>query len=273
MKGILKGIGFFLLYFILTMIFQSLSSVGFMAIAAAKGCRDEQQIVEYANKNLLGVTIISGILIVLVFFLIFKIRKSNVKKEWKLHKTNLTYLLLSISLSFSYSLLFSLLTYNASIENSLMIHNSAEYYSSILSGFGIIMMIINLIVIAPLSEEIALRGIVFTRVEKTTNPIAAIIVSSIFFGLLHLMAGGIILVVGSFMMGAMLGLVFYKTNSLYACFIAHAVANLPDFIFYDHPQLSSKVMVLFEIVSCMVLIFSIIFLLRKNPATSDCVSN
>ena len=64
MKGILKGIGFFLLYFILTMIFQSLSSIGFMSIAAAKGCNDEQQIVEFANKNLLGTTIISGILAV-----------------------------------------------------------------------------------------------------------------------------------------------------------------------------------------------------------------
>lgn len=266
MKGILKGIGFFLLYFILMMIFQSLSSVGFMGIAAAQGCRDEQQIVDFASKNLLGVTIISGILIVLVFFLIFKIRKSNIKKEWKLRKTNQTYLLLSISVSFSYSLLFSLLTYNVSIENSLMIHNSAEYYSNIFSGLGIIMMIINLIVIAPISEEIALRGIVYTRVETTANPITAMIVSSIIFGFMHLMAGGIILVAGSFIMGAMLGLVFYKTNSLYACFIAHAVANLPDFIFYGNPQLSSSLMVLLEIVSGMVFIFSIIFLIKKKPA-------
>lgn len=269
MKGILKGIGFFLLYFILMMIFQSLASVGFMGIAAANGCRDEQEIVEFANKNLLGVTIISGIMIALVFFLIFKIRKSDIKKEWKLQKTDSTCFLLSISVSFSYSFLFSLLTYNESIENSLMIHNSAEYYSDIFSGFGIIMMIINLIVIAPVSEEIALRGIVFTRIEKTTNPIIAIIVSSILFGLMHLMAGGIILVVGSFIMGGMLGFVFYKTNSLLACFIAHAVANLPDFIFYNNPQLSGSLIVILEIVSCVVFIFSFIFLLRKKPANSD----
>ena len=35
-----------------------------MSIVAAKGCNDEQQIVEFANKNLLGTTIISGILAV-----------------------------------------------------------------------------------------------------------------------------------------------------------------------------------------------------------------
>ena len=269
MKGILKGIGFFLLYFILTMIFQSLSSIGFMSIAAAKGYSDEQQIVEFANKNLLGTTIVSGILIVLVFFLIFKIRKSNVKNEWKLQSTDPTCFLLSIGVSFSYSLLFSLLTYNNSIENSLMIHTSAEYYSNILSGLGIIMMIINLIIIAPISEEIALRGIVFTRIEKTTNPITAIIVSSVLFGLMHLMAGGIILVVGTFIMGAILGLVFYKTNSLFVCFVAHAVSNLPDFIFYNSPQLSSKLMALLEIVSCIVFIFSFIILIRKKSTNSD----
>ncbi|MDE6592316.1 MAG: CPBP family intramembrane metalloprotease [Oscillospiraceae bacterium] len=268
MKGILKGIGFFFLYFILMMIFQSLSSIGFMGIAAAKGCRDEQQIVDFANKNLLGVTVISGILIVLVFFLIFRIRKSDVKKEWKLRKTDRTYFLLSISVSFSYSLLFYLLTYNASIENSLMIHDSVGYYSGIFPGLGIIMMIINLIVIAPVSEEIALRGIVYTRIEKTANPITAIIVSSVFFGLIHLMAGGIILVAGSFIMGAVFGIVFYKTNSLLACFIAHAAANLPDFIFYGNPELPGGLMILLEILSCAVFIFGIIFLIRKKTANS-----
>lgn len=269
MKGICKGIGFFLLYFILMMVFQTISSIGFMGIAAAKGYREEQQIVEFANNNLLGVTIISGILIILVFFLIFKIRKSDIKKEWKLRKTNHTFFLLSISVSFSYSLLFSLLTYNDSIENSIMIHNSADYYSNILSGFGIVMMILNLIVIAPISEEIALRGIVFTRIETTTNPIAAMLISSILFGIMHLSAGGIILSVGAFIMGAVFGLVFYKTNSLFACFIAHAIANLPEFIFYNNPQLSSKSIILLEIVSGMAFILSIIFFLRKSTINSD----
>lgn len=269
MKGVFKGIGFFLLYFILMMIFQSLSSVVFMGTAAAKGLRDEQRIVEYANNNLLGITIISGILTVLVFFLIFRIRKSNIKKELKLQKTSLTYLLLSIGAGFSYSLLFFLLTYNDSIENSLMIHRSAKYYSEIFPGLGIIMMVINLIVIAPLSEETVLRGIVFTRIEAEANPAAAIIISSLFFGLMHLAAGGIILVAGSFIMGAVLGIIFYKTNSLFACFIAHAAANLPDLIFYAAPQLSKGLTIILETVSCIAFIAFIIFLLKQKSRSCD----
>lgn len=269
MKGILKGVGFFLLYLLFMMLFQTLASIGFMGIAAAKGYRDEQNIVAFTNNNLLGVTIISGILIVLAFFLIFKIRRSDIKKEWKLRKTDKTFFLLSICVSFSYSLLFSLLTYNDSIENSVMIRNSAEYYSDILSGFGIIMMIINLIVIAPISEEIALRGVVFTRIEKTAKPITAMLVSSILFGIMHLSAGGIVLSVGSFIMGAVFGLVFYKTNSLPACFAAHAVANLPDFIFYNRPDLSSTSIVVLEMISGLAFILCTILFISRSSKRSE----
>lgn len=264
MKGILKGIGFFLLYIFLMMFFQTLASVGFMGIEAAKGCRDEQLLTEAANNNILGTTVISGIFITLVFFLIFKIRKADIKKEWKLQKPDRALLILSVIVSFSCSFLFYLLTYDSSFENSLMIHNSAEYYSNIFPCLGIIMMAINLIVTAPVSEEVALRGIFFTRAEKTASPIAAIVVSSLLFGLMHVAAGGVLLVLGAFIMGAVFGLIFYKTNSLPACFIAHASANLPDFIFYTHPQLSGGLMVLLEIISGAVFILSVFFLLRKN---------
>lgn len=257
MKGIVKSIGFFLLYIVLMMAFQMLASMGFMGIAASKGYRDEQLILEYANNNILGTTVISGILILVVFYFIFKLRRADIKNEWKLHWPDKSLLILSVIASFSYSLLFALLTYDISFENSSMIHRSAEYYSSVLPYLGAIMTVINLIAIAPISEETVLRGIIYTRAEKTAGPIAAVAVSSLLFGLMHLMAGGVLLVLGSFAMGAMFGLIFYKTNSLPACFIAHAFANLPDFIFYTHPQMSGGFMVFLKVISGMVFVVSI----------------
>lgn len=95
--------------------------------------------------------------------------------------------------------------------------------------------------IAPISEEIALRGIVYSSVEKTTNAVTAIIVSSILFGLMHLMAGGIVLAVGAALMAFVFGYIFYKFKSLWVCIIAHAVANLPDFILYNKPDISGGI--------------------------------
>lgn len=269
MKGILKSIGFFLLYIIMTMLFQMLGSACLMGIAAAKGYKDEQFLIEFANNNILGITVISGVFTVLTFFLIFKIRKADIRKEWKLRKTDNILLILSVIVCFSYSLLFSLLTYETSFENSLMIYHSADYYSGIIPHFGVIMTALNLIVIAPIAEETVLRGIIFTRTETTAGPFAAIAVSSLLFGLMHLMAGGILLVLGAFLMGAVLGFVFYKTNSLPACFIAHAAANLPDLIFYPHPQISGGLTVVLEIIFAIIFAASVFLLFKRKRFTDN----
>ena len=85
MKGIWKAIAYFVLYFGLTMILQVLLSIVFCAIGAANGLNDETLIMEFANNNILGMTVISGILTVLVLYLVFKLSKKQVKQEWKLN--------------------------------------------------------------------------------------------------------------------------------------------------------------------------------------------
>lgn len=241
MKGIWKAIAYFVLYFGLTMILQALLSIVFCAIGAANGLNDETLIMEFVNNNILGMTVISGILTVLVLYLVFKLRKKQVKQEWKLNHFKIKDVALASVLAFSFSFLFALCTYNTSMENSLMISKSVNFYNEIVPLLGTIMMVANLLIIAPVAEEIALRGIVYTRVEKTTNAVTAIIVSAILFGLMHFMAGGIILVIGATIMALVFGYIFYKFKSLWVCIIAHAVANLPDFILYNKPDISGGV--------------------------------
>lgn len=120
------------------------------------------------------------------------------------------------------------------MENSLMISKSVDFYSNIYPILGFGLMAVNLLIIAPTAEEIALRGIVYTRVEKTTNSVIAIIVSSVLFGVMHFAAGGVTLVIGAVLMVVVFGYIFYKFESLWVCIIAHAVANLPDFILYKN---------------------------------------
>lgn len=241
MKGVWKAIAYFVLYFGLTMILQMLLSIVFMAIGAANGLNDETLIMEFANNNILGITVISGILTVLVLYLVFKLRKKQIKQEWKLNHFNIKNAALSSVIAFSFSFLFALCTYNTSMENSLMISKSVGFYNEIVPLSGTIMMAANLLVIAPIAEEIALRGIVYTRVEKTTNAVTAIIVSSVLFGLMHFMAGGIVLVIGATFMALVFGYIFYKFKSLWVCIIAHAVTNLPDFILYNKPDISGGI--------------------------------
>lgn len=264
MKGIRKGIGFFALYFVLTMFFQLILSIVFMAFGAANGIRDENSLVNFANSNLLGMTILSGVLTMIVLFLIFRFRKADIKKEWKLHCFKIKDIVLPIIVAFSYSFFYALITYDIALENSVMIQNSVAFYSGVCRGLGLVFMIINLLIIAPISEEIALRGIVYTRVEKTTNAVVAITISSLLFGLMHIAAGGIVLIIGAILMGALFGLIFYKTNSLLICFITHSVANLPDFILYDHPFFSNEMLIILKIAFGLVFVTGMILMLKKN---------
>ncbi len=241
MKGIYRAIAYFVLYFGVTMILQMLLSIVFMVIGLTNGLNEKTLIMEFANNNVLGMTVISSILTIFVLYLVFKLRKKQVKQEWKLNRFKVKNVVLASVIAFSFSALFALCTYNISMGNSLMISKSVEFYNGKIPLFGTIMMVVNLLVITPITEEIALRGIVYTRVEKTTNAVTAIIVSSILFGLMHFMAGGIVLVIGATLMALVFGYIFYKFNSLWVCIIAHAVANLPDFILYNKSDISSGV--------------------------------
>ena len=231
MKGLLRGIGYFLLYMAFTIAIQVVLSIVIVQIAAGMGITGQTQIQDFVNKNILGMTIVSGMLTVLFLYFWFKIPKKDIRKEWKLNSFALRDLIKVCLLSFSVSSVFSLLTLNVDIENSRLIAVSAQYYSSMVTYMGTILMVLNVLVIAPVAEELALRGIIYTRIEKELKPIVAIIVSAVLFGLMHFMAGGIILVAGAAIMGLVFGLLMYKYRSLWICIIAHICANLPDFIY------------------------------------------
>ncbi len=231
MKGLLRGIGYFLLYFVFTIAIQVVLSIVIVQIAAGMGITGQTQLEDFANKNILGMTIVSGLLTVLFLYFWFKIPKKDIRKEWKLNSFASQDLIKACLLSFSLSSVFSLLTLNADFENSRQIAASAQYYSSMVPYLGIILMVLNLLVIAPVAEELVLRGIVYTRIEKELKPIVAIIVSAVLFGLMHFMAGGIILVAGTAIMGLIFGLLMYKYRSLWLCIIAHICVNILDFIY------------------------------------------
>lgn len=264
MRGICKGIAYFVLYFMITMFIQALLSIVFCGIGAANGLYNETLIMEFANNNILGMTVISGILTVLILYLFFKLRKKQVQEEWRLKHFNVQSGILASVVAFSFSFLFALVTYNIPIENAQMISDSVKYYNEVLPLFGTLMMVVNLLVIAPIAEEIALRGIVYTRVEKTTNAITAIIVSAILFGLMHFMAGGVILVIGTMLMALVFGYVFEKFRSLWVCIIAHAATNLPDFILQNKPEISDSLF------WGLALFFSLVFIVGIYTMKKTC---
>jgi membrane protease YdiL (CAAX protease family) len=82
--------------------------------------------------------------------------------------------------------------------------------------------IITAIIAAPIMEEILCRGIVLKGLLKNYPPQKAILISAIFFGVLHLNPWQAL---PAFFGGLFLGWIFYKTKSVIPGMIIHATIN------------------------------------------------
>lgn len=83
--------------------------------------------------------------------------------------------------------------------------------------------IFSLVITAPIFEEILLRGILFVGLLNRYSPKKAIIISALFFGIYHL---NIVQFVNASAIGLILGIIYYKTNSLVLCIVIHMIHNI-----------------------------------------------
>lgn len=77
MKDVLKGLGYFVLYVIGTVMIQMVSSGIIANVAMRTGKYKKEEIFSVVNNNLLGMTVISGLLMILLFMFIFFVRKNR----------------------------------------------------------------------------------------------------------------------------------------------------------------------------------------------------
>ena len=97
-------------------------------------------------------------------------------------------------------------------------------------------MILLAVIMAPVFEEIVFRGIIQKGlINKGVAPMKAILFSSLIFGLVH---GNPWQLVGAVLLGCVLGLVYYKTKSLFLPILLHAFNNLCSaiLIFYGKTE-------------------------------------
>ncbi len=83
-------------------------------------------------------------------------------------------------------------------------------------------MLLSTVIFAPIYEEMFYRGFLLEGLLKKHSPATAICLSALFFGLMHIEPGQAI---QAGLTGLLLGLVYYKTKSLYLVIFMHMVNN------------------------------------------------
>ncbi|MBU3143190.1 CPBP family intramembrane glutamic endopeptidase [Clostridium sp. CF012] len=86
-----------------------------------------------------------------------------------------------------------------------------------------IILILSSTVVAPIYEEIIFRGVLLKGLSKKINPTIALVVSALFFALVHLnVPQGI----NAFLLGLVIGFIYLTTESIYLSIFAHFINNV-----------------------------------------------
>lgn len=95
--------------------------------------------------------------------------------------------------------------------------------------------LLHVCVIAPIIEEILMRGLVLEGLKNSYGVITALLLSSLLFAILHF---NMVQTLSAFVCGIILGLLYIKTNSIFCCMIAHCGYNLISYLTIIYPYIN-----------------------------------
>lgn len=95
--------------------------------------------------------------------------------------------------------------------------------------------LLHVCVIAPVIEEVLMRGFVLGGLKNTYGVTRALLISALFFALLHF---NMVQTLSAFVCGIILGLLYIKTNSILCCIIAHCGYNAISYAAIIYPYIS-----------------------------------
>ncbi|MGH4138415.1 CPBP family intramembrane glutamic endopeptidase [Clostridium sp.] len=125
-----------------------------------------------------------------------------------------------------------------------------------------IVLMLSVAVIAPIYEEVIFRGILLKGMASKINPKLALIISALFFALVHM---NIPQGINAFLLGLLIGSVYLNRASIYLCIFAHFVNNSIAISISDDFQLiDGKYAILIHGIVFIVGIIILIIAYRKN---------
>ena len=253
-KALGKAAAYFGMYFLVQIIVSMVYSIALstkltMEMMATGEELDmallETQLMDAIMSEAMAMTLISGVIVLLLFWLVFLIRKKKFFKEVCIRpipvKGILPVALLAACFNLITSVVISYIPWPESWMESYMA-NSSVIDNSIMAW-------ITAVIMAPVLEEIVFRGLMYTRLKKGLPVIAAAIITSLTFGVVH---GTIIWAIYTFIFSLVLIWVFERFQSLAACILLHMAYNLSGMALSLIPEDAGVVVIILLVVSIVV---------------------
>ncbi|MBQ8510456.1 MAG: CPBP family intramembrane metalloprotease [Clostridia bacterium] len=172
-------------------------------------------------KYSVHLTLASGVLTLITYYVIFRMRKKNLLREACVTKLPLrqvpVLLLLGAALNVFISTVMEIIPFPQSWIDAYI------ESSSVLVESGAVITFITSVIAAPIVEEVVFRGLCYTRLKRGMPMLAAMLICAWGFGLMH---GTAIWFLYASVVGLLLAWVFEKYRSLTASILVHFSFNL-----------------------------------------------
>ncbi len=215
----------------------------------------------FVNDNLFPISIVAAIFTLLVYFLIFKLRRKKFCEEVGISKMNgLNYpiaIILGITLNFLVMGIFAVLP----IPEKLM-EDYANASAPILENAMAPAAIIFTVIITPLFEEIVFRGLIYSRLKRCMPMLGAMILSSFVFGAMH--GTSVVWVTYACVFGFFLAWIYEKCESLLASILLHMGFNAVGILTAVLPEEIAGYVVLALVVVSVPVSVLLIFAINKR---------
>ncbi|MBB6623681.1 CPBP family intramembrane glutamic endopeptidase [Clostridium gasigenes] len=173
--------------------------------------------------NMNYILLASSITTILIFMLIYKLRKKKLSEELRFKKTKASNygvaLLLGVSVYLFNIGFISLLSKAGLFKGSF---DALEKNMSFMVESNIFLTILVVGIVAPFAEELLFRGIIYKTLSKSMSIPTVIIIQGVLFGIYHM---NIVQGLYATLLGILFGYVTYKTKSLWPAIIMHMVNN------------------------------------------------
>ena len=207
------------------------------------------------------VTLISSILTLVVLIVMFLVRKKNPIKEVQISAFKAGFILPVILVAVSTQLLLAAImsfvpfpqtAIDSYINNISLVTNKISVLSLISVG-----------VLAPITEEVIFRGLIFSRLRRGMPVYVAVIIQAVLFASLHV---GIVWMLQVFVMGVIFALMTLKLGSIIPSIIAHMAVNVAGVLLNTlmPDELSDMTGYLILAVCAVVFVVSMFIMMKKG---------
>jgi len=182
-------------------------------------------IFRYANKELAAWLNLST-LVILNYVFICKLKDKYQLKIQIFSNLSLKGILLAVGCSILFYLLLD--KFFDPIFDGIFSSSAEAYKNNIgqLRQFPFVNFI-RICLIAPLAEEILIRGFILEGLKKNYSVFTALLISSLLFAVLHF---NFVQTLSALICGLILGLLYINTKSLFSCILAHFLYNTISYL-------------------------------------------